>query len=134
MTAQPVGSSHIAEAPAIKVSSATVRNEMAHLEHEGYLIQPHTSAGRIPTDKGYRYFVDHLTTPGKLDCSRTNPSRSAGDEHPLARAEICTVKHVLGRSIGTGDCCELCIAPVAVDWKDLGCRHLHEFGEGPVEV
>ncbi len=70
-TAQPVGSSHIAEAPSIKVSSATVRNEMAHLEHEGYLVQPHTSAGRIPTDKGYRYFVDHLTTPGHLDTATT---------------------------------------------------------------
>jgi heat-inducible transcriptional repressor len=70
-TAQPVGSSHIAEAPTIKVSSATVRNEMAHLENEGYLVQPHTSAGRIPTDKGYRYFVDHLTTPGRLDQATT---------------------------------------------------------------
>ena len=70
-TAQPVGSSHIAEAPAINVSSATVRNEMAHLENEGYLVQPHTSAGRIPTDKGYRYFVDHLTAPGRLDRATT---------------------------------------------------------------
>jgi heat-inducible transcriptional repressor len=70
-TAQPVGSTHIAEAPTIKVSSATVRNEMAHLEHEGYLVQPHTSAGRIPTDKGYRYFVDHLTRPGRLDQATT---------------------------------------------------------------
>lgn len=70
-TAQPVGSSHIAETPTINVSSATVRNEMAHLEHEGFLIQPHTSAGRIPTDKGYRYFVDNLTTPGPLDQATT---------------------------------------------------------------
>lgn len=66
-TAQPVGSTHIADAPGIGVSSATVRNDMAVLEQEGYLIQPHTSAGRIPTDKGYRYFVDHLTAPGRLD-------------------------------------------------------------------
>ena len=70
-TAQPVGSNHIAEAPSIHVSSATVRNEMAHLEHEGYLVQPHTSAGRIPTDKGYRYFVDNLTSPGPLDQATT---------------------------------------------------------------
>ena len=59
-TALPVGSTHIADAPGVKVSSATVRNEMAVLEQEGYLIQPHTSAGRVPTDKGYRFFVDHL--------------------------------------------------------------------------
>ena len=70
-TAQPVGSNHIAEAPTIKVSSATVRSELAQLEHEGYLVQPHTSAGRIPTDKGYRYFVDHLSSPGVLDQATT---------------------------------------------------------------
>jgi len=58
---QPVGSSHIANLPSVKVSSATVRNEMSALEQEGYLAQPHTSAGRIPTDKGYRHFVDSIT-------------------------------------------------------------------------
>jgi heat-inducible transcriptional repressor len=69
-TAQPVGSGHVANAPGVKVSSATVRNEMAVLEQEGYLTQPHTSAGRIPTDKGYRFFVDHLSAPGQLDAVR----------------------------------------------------------------
>src|SRR5205085_3531366 len=59
-TAQPVGSSHVARSAALPVSSATVRNEMGVLERDGYLTQPHTSAGRIPTDKGYRFFVDHL--------------------------------------------------------------------------
>ena len=66
-TGQPVGSTHIASSNDINVSSATVRNEMAVLEQEGFLAQPHTSAGRIPTDKGYRFFVDHLTQPGRLD-------------------------------------------------------------------
>lgn len=66
-TGQPVGSTHIATAPDINVSPATVRNEMAVLEQEGFLAQPHTSAGRVPTDKGYRFFVDHLTHPGRLD-------------------------------------------------------------------
>ena len=66
-TAQPVGSASIARSEAVNVSSATVRNELAVLEREGYLVQPHTSAGRIPTDRGYRYFVDNLTTPGLLD-------------------------------------------------------------------
>jgi len=64
-TAQPVGSSHVVRAAPIDVSSATVRNEMAALEREGYLVQPHTSAGRIPTDRGYRFFVDNLQ-PGTL--------------------------------------------------------------------
>ena len=66
-TAQPVGSGSIAGRSEVNVSSATVRNELAVLEQEGYLVQPHTSAGRIPTDRGYRYFVDHLTNPGQLD-------------------------------------------------------------------
>jgi heat-inducible transcriptional repressor len=65
-TAEPVGSSHVANAPGVQVSSATVRSEMVALEREGYLVQPHTSAGRIPTDKGYRFFVDNLTPPGIL--------------------------------------------------------------------
>ncbi len=65
-TAQPVGSAHITGTPGVEVSSATVRSEMAALERDGYLAQPHTSAGRIPTDKGYRFFVDHLGRPGAL--------------------------------------------------------------------
>ena len=65
-TAQPVGSHHVAHLKTVDVSSATVRNEMAALERDGFLVQPHTSAGRIPTDKGYRFFVDTLDTPGTL--------------------------------------------------------------------
>ena len=66
-TAQPVGSTHVSDAPGVRVSSATVRNDMAYLEQEGFLAQPHTSAGRVPTDKGYRFFVDHLTPAGHFD-------------------------------------------------------------------
>jgi heat-inducible transcriptional repressor len=65
-SAQPVGSMHITGLPGVEVSSATVRSDMAALEREGYLVQPHTSAGRIPTDKGYRFFVDHLGRQGAL--------------------------------------------------------------------
>jgi heat-inducible transcriptional repressor len=66
-SAQPVGSQHVVDAPGVSVSSATVRSDMAALERDGYLVQPHTSAGRIPTDKGYRFFVDHLSGTGSLD-------------------------------------------------------------------
>src|SRR5687768_5317447 len=69
-TAQPVGSSRVAAAPEVAVSPATVRNGMAVLERDGYLVQPHTSAGRIPTDLGYRYFVDQLTRPGTLPAAQ----------------------------------------------------------------
>ncbi|HUC37980.1 MAG TPA: heat-inducible transcriptional repressor HrcA [Acidimicrobiales bacterium] len=74
-TAQPVGSAHVTGTPGVEVSSATVRSEMAALESEGYLVQPHTSAGRIPTDKGYRFFVDHLARPGVLDSARRQEVR-----------------------------------------------------------
>jgi heat-inducible transcriptional repressor len=84
-TAQPVGSSHIASASSIGVSPATVRNEMAVLEQEGFLVQPHTSAGRIPTDKGYRFFVDHLASPNTLDSVVT---RQIGDFFSAAHGRL----------------------------------------------
>jgi heat-inducible transcriptional repressor len=61
-TQEPVGSKAIAERHGLGISPATIRNEMAVLEDEGLITQPHTSAGRIPTDLGYRVFVDKLAT------------------------------------------------------------------------
>ncbi len=74
-TAQPVGSGHVTAVPGVEVSSATVRSEMAALERDGFLAQPHTSAGRIPTDKGYRFFVDHLSRPGVLGAAERQEVR-----------------------------------------------------------
>ncbi len=65
-TAQPVSSAYVAQLGDLSVSPATVRNEMAVLEQDGYLFQPHSSAGRVPTDKGYRFFVDSLSGPAPL--------------------------------------------------------------------
>ena len=59
-TGEPVGSRTISKYTDLNLSSATIRNEMSDLEELGYIIQPHTSAGRIPSDKGYRFYVDHL--------------------------------------------------------------------------
>ena len=59
-TGEPVGSRTIAKNSDLHLSSATIRNEMSDLEEDGYIVQPHTSAGRIPTDKGYRFYVNHL--------------------------------------------------------------------------
>src|ERR1700710_1174495 len=61
-TEEPVGSKSLVDRHNLGVSPATIRNDMAALEEEGYIAQPHTSAGRIPTDKGYRLFVDRLST------------------------------------------------------------------------
>jgi heat-inducible transcriptional repressor len=72
-SAQPVGSATVTRTADLGVSAATVRNEMSQLEREGYIAQPHTSAGRIPTDRGYRYYVDHLagaTTLGATERRR----------------------------------------------------------------
>ena len=65
-TAQPVGSQTVTSTTGLGVSAATVRNEMSVLEREGYIAQPHPSAGRVPTDLGYRYYVDHLAGAGQL--------------------------------------------------------------------
>ena len=59
-TGEPVGSRTISKYTDLNLSSATIRNEMSDLEEMGYIIQPHTSAGRIPSDKGYRLYVNEL--------------------------------------------------------------------------
>ena len=80
-TAEPVGSRTVARSYRIGLSSATIRNEMADLEEMGYLAQPHTSAGRIPSQKGYRYYVDHLMGDGSLtEEEELSISRSLSDE------------------------------------------------------
>ena len=93
-SAQPVGSGHITGSPGVEVSSATVRSEMAALEREGYLVQPHTSAGRIPTDKGYRFFVDHLGRPGALGPDQRQQVRQ------FFRHVHGEVEELLGRTSG----------------------------------
>src|SRR5487761_2156860 len=62
-TAEPVGSATLTQKYNLGVSAATVWNELAELETEGYLVQPHTSAGRVPSDSGYRTYVDRLMQP-----------------------------------------------------------------------
>ena len=66
-TGEPVGSRTISKYTDLKLSSATIRNEMADLEELGYIIQPHTSAGRIPTDKGYRLYVDDMMSQKEFE-------------------------------------------------------------------
>lgn len=65
-SAEPVGSRTISKRGDVKFSPATIRNEMSDLEEMGYISQPHTSAGRVPSHKGYRFYVDHLIKPKKL--------------------------------------------------------------------
>jgi len=69
-TAEPVSSAWVGKKSGLKLSPATIRNEMTELENEGYLRQPHTSAGRVPTEKGFRFYIDNLkdkdTAKGKM--------------------------------------------------------------------
>ena len=71
-TGEPVGSRTISRFTDLKLSSATIRNEMSDLEEMGYILQPHTSAGRIPSDKGYRFYVDNLMKVKSEEVVRQN--------------------------------------------------------------
>ena len=87
-TREPVGSKAIVERHAFGVSAATIRNDMALLEDEELIAAPHTSSGRVPTDKGYRVFVDHLhRAPARiLRRSLTVSHHSCGGSNLLARS------------------------------------------------
>ncbi|MGW8180814.1 MAG: heat-inducible transcriptional repressor HrcA [bacterium] len=84
-TAAPVSSKTISEQYSLGVSAATIRNEMALLEEEGYLTHPHTSAGRVPTEKGYRYFVEKLMGESRLS---PNERRTISHQFHQARLEL----------------------------------------------
>ena len=79
-TAEPVGSKAIAELPDMQYSSATIRNEMADLTSMGYLEQPHTSAGRIPSPSGYRLYVDELMSDYRLSLDESRSIAQAVEE------------------------------------------------------
>ncbi len=83
---EPVGSKRIVERHAFGVSAATIRNDMAALEEEGLIVAPHTSSGRVPTDKGYRLFVDQLA-----------------DLRPLTAAQRQAIELFLGQSVDLDD-------------------------------
>src|SRR5579862_3414532 len=78
--AEPVASEQIVQKYQLGVKSATVRNEMAEMSELGFLEQPHTSAGRVPSDQGYRYYVDRLIVAPELDVFVKGKVRSASEE------------------------------------------------------
>jgi heat-inducible transcriptional repressor len=83
-TPEPVGSKFLVETYALNLSSATIRNEMAVLEEKGYITAPHTSAGRIPTENGYRYFVKWLLSSGDLSAAEETRIAERLGASPLA--------------------------------------------------
>ena len=68
---EPVGSKYLSETEAVRCSPATIRNEMASLEQMGYLLQPHTSAGRVPSELGYKLYVDDSLEYLHLSCGQS---------------------------------------------------------------
>ncbi|MFR6334426.1 MAG: HrcA family transcriptional regulator [Eisenbergiella sp.] len=79
-TGEPVGSRTISKYSDLQLSSATIRNEMSDLEELGYIIQPHTSAGRIPSDKGYRFYVDQLMKEKENEVTGCGTGDSTGGQ------------------------------------------------------
>src|SRR5882724_1589483 len=99
---EPVASSLLVSAAGLGVSSATVRSLLARLEDEGYVQQPHTSAGRIPTDRGYRFYVDLL-----LESKRSNRTASAVEARlrrdsagALVESVLHQASHVVSQASG----------------------------------
>ncbi len=107
-SAQPVGSKNLAESHQLGVSSATIRNDLAALEKAGLLTHPHTSAGRVPTEMGYRYFVRHLVTEPHLPTSEKLTIRHQFHQAPqeleqwlrLSTAVLARASH--GAAVATG--------------------------------
>ena len=93
-TAEPVGSRTIAKKFRLGVSPATIRNEMADLEEQGYIEQPHTSAGRVPSEQGYRYYVDYLMKKHDLSTEEESLIRS---EFDIKVKDIGQVIHKTGQ-------------------------------------
>ena len=101
-TAQPVGSKRVATHSEVAVSPATVRSELADLESEGYLEQPHTSAGRIPTEKGYRFYVDSMTDGDAIDARGTaQVSQFFAAAHGELEEMLRETSHLLSSITGT---------------------------------
>jgi len=125
-SAQPVGSQHVVDAPGVSVSSATVRSDMAALEREGFLAQPHTSAGRIPTDKGYRFFVDHLAGTGSLDPNGRQQVRQFF-QHAHGEIEMM-LERTSGLLADLTDCTAMVVGP---SHESAAIRSVQLVGLGP---
>ena len=100
-TGEPVASQTLARGTGLGVSSATIRSVLAHLEEAGYLHQPHTSAGRIPTDRGYRVFVDLLLEgrrPVRLPFGVEHQLRQQAERSPFVDDVLASVTHLVARA------------------------------------
>src|ERR1700676_242625 len=125
-SAQPVGSQHVVDAPGVSVSSATVRSDMAALERDGFLAQPHTSAGPIPTENSDRFFVDHLAGPGSLDSGGRLQVRQFFD-HAHGEIELM-LERTSGLLADLTDCTAMVVGP---SHESAVIRSVQLVGMGP---
>src|SRR5690349_8648351 len=96
--AEPIASELLTSKYDLGVKSATVRNEMAELSEQGYLEQPHTSAGRVPSDQGYRYFVDNLIRPRDPEADAKGRVKGATEEGEVLRSLLSETTKALSRA------------------------------------
>ncbi|MDQ0351074.1 heat-inducible transcriptional repressor [Alkalibacillus filiformis] len=87
-TAQPIGSRNIAKREDVAYSPATIRNDMADLEDEGFLSKTHSSSGRIPSEKGYRFYVDHMMSPLQLSSDEVRLVQSQFDDRMIEMEKV----------------------------------------------
>ena len=119
-TAIPVGSTVLTEKYNFKISSATIRNDMTQLEKEGYLYQPHISAGRIPTDRGYKYFVEEMMGDNELSLAdqkklQTEMLKLKAQHNRLSRTTAKLMSSFTGN---------LAISGLEKDFAEFGLREL----------
>ncbi len=126
--AEPVGSEQIVQKYQLGVKSATVRNEMAEMAELGFLEQPHTSAGRVPSDLGYRYFVDRLIVSQALEEVHKQKIRSASEDGEALQLLLRDTARVLSRLTH--------LLSVATTVRDQGVtvRHAVLSALGPVQA
>ena len=128
-TAEPVGSKAITELPGMDYSSATIRNEMADLTAMGYLEQPHTSAGRIPSAAGYRLYVDELMLDYRLSVDETRSINTAIEEK-MQRMDKLVEKVAKLVSQAT----DLPAISMAAHHRGITAKHFELIGTGPGSV
>lgn len=124
LAAEPIGSDAVRERHHLGVSSATVRNEMAALEELGYLHQPHHSAGRVPTDQGYRLYVDSL-----IEAEQIPPAERTRIRRTIAAAELDRAIEQAARALAVVTECASVVAAPRTDQQLV--RHLHLIPLGP---
>src|SRR3974390_2808909 len=123
-TTEPVGSKSLVDRHGLDVSPATIRNDMAVLEELGFIAQPHTSAGRIPTDKGYRLFVDRLSSVKPLSAAERRAIETfLAGAYSLDDVVMRTVRLLVQLTRDTGGVGR-CTVDLPSPWDDASVSHV----------